>query len=66
MEAEKSINFEDKIEEAKKYLDILVQPDITLSDSVDAYKKGLRELEEAKKILEEARLEFETINKSED
>ena len=56
--AEKKISFEDKIEEAKKLLENLIDPEITLSKSVDVYKKGLKELEEAQKLLDEAKLEF--------
>jgi len=52
-------NFENKIEEAKKLLEDLIQPDITLSKSVEIYKKGLKELEEAQKLLDEAKMEFE-------
>jgi len=56
---EKTNNFENKIEEAKKLLENLIQPDITLSKSVEIYKKGLKELEEAQKLLDEAKMEFE-------
>jgi exodeoxyribonuclease VII small subunit len=59
------INFEDKIELAKEHLDKLVQPDITLSDSVKYYKEGLKELEAASKLLEEAKLEFVEVSKEE-
>ena len=53
--------FEQKIENAKKLLENLVKPDITLSNSVEVYKKGLKELEEAQKLLDEAKLEFKEI-----
>ena len=61
----KEYSFETKIEEAKKFLDKLVQPDITLSDSVKYYKNGMKELELAAKLLDEAKLEFEEISKGE-
>jgi len=48
--------FETKIENAKKILEKLISPEITLKESVEAYKKGLKELEEATKMLEEAKL----------
>lgn len=56
--------FEDKIEQAQQLLEKLIDPEITLSQSVEVYKKGMRELEEAQKLLEEAKLEFKelTIN----
>ncbi len=53
--------FESKIEEAQKLLEKLIEPDITLSKSVEVYKKGLKELEEAQKLLDEAKLEFQEI-----
>ena len=55
---EEKISFEAKIEEAKKLLEELTKPDITLSKSVEVYKKGMGELERASKLLEEAKLEF--------
>ena len=58
---EEVISFETKIEEAKKYLDELIKPDITLSQSVEAYKKGMAEIEMAQKLLDNAKLEYEEI-----
>ncbi|MCJ8326710.1 MAG: exodeoxyribonuclease VII small subunit [Campylobacterales bacterium] len=60
---EEKINFEDKVNKAKELLEKLSKPDITLSDSVDLYKNGLKELEEAQKLLEEAKLVFTKLNK---
>ena len=54
-------SFENKIEEAKKLLDKLTDPNITLSKSVEVYKNGLKELETAQKLLEEAKLEFQEV-----
>jgi len=53
--------FEQKIVEAQKFLDRLIDPEITLSDSVDVYKKGMQELEIAQKLLDEAKLEFKEL-----
>ena len=61
-EIKEKINFEDKINEAKKHLDKLMNVDITLSNSVKEYKSGLKELETAQKLLDEAKLEFEELN----
>jgi len=55
----KKVDFETKIKNAQKLLDELLKPDITLSNSVQIYKKGLNELQEAQKLLDEAKLEFE-------
>ena len=61
LSGEEVMSFETKIEEAKKYLDLLTNPDITLSESVDAYKKGMAEIEIAQKLLDNAKLEYEEI-----
>jgi len=53
--------FEDKIVEAQQLLEKLIDPEITLSQSVEVYKKGMNELEEAQKLLEEAKLEFKEL-----
>jgi len=54
--------FEDKIIEAQKLLEKLIDPEITLSNSVEVYKSGMKELENAQKLLDEAKLEFKELN----
>ena len=54
--------FEDKIIEAQKLLEKLIDPEITLSNSVEVYKNGMKELENAQKLLDEAKLEFKELN----
>ncbi len=56
-------NFEEKILKAKELLEKLSNPQITLSDSIQVYKTGVKELEEAQKLLDEAKLIFTTQNK---
>ena len=56
--------FEDKIIKAKDLLEKLSNPEITLSDSIEVYKSGMKELEEAQKLLDEAKLIFTTENKN--
>lgn len=56
--------FEDKIIEAKQLLEKLSNPQITLSDSIDVYKNGIKELEEAQKLLDEAKLIFTVQEKN--
>lgn len=51
-------SFEVKIQKAKELLEKLSNPQITLSDSLDVYKTGMKELEEAQKLLDEAKLVF--------
>jgi exodeoxyribonuclease VII small subunit len=63
-ENKENINFEEKILKAKEVLEKLTKSDITLSDSLKLYNEGLKELEVAQKLLEEAKLVFTTQNKS--
>jgi exodeoxyribonuclease VII small subunit len=60
--SEEKVNFEDKIKNAKEILEKLINPEITLSQSVETYKSGMKELEEAQKLLDSAKLEFEELN----
>ncbi|MBP6713812.1 MAG: exodeoxyribonuclease VII small subunit [Aliarcobacter sp.] len=55
-------NFEEKILKAKELLEKLSNPQITLSDSINVYKTGVKELEDAQKLLDEAKLIFTTQN----
>ncbi len=57
-------NFETKLESAKAVLERLMQPDITLADSVKAYEKGMQELSDAQAILENAVLKIKEIKNS--
>ena len=61
---EETLNFEEKIVKAKEILEKLTKNDITLSDSLKLYNEGLKELEVAQKLLEEAKLVFTTQNTS--
>jgi len=49
----KNLSFEDKIKKSKEILDKLMDPEITLENSVKFYKEGLTELQEAQKLLED-------------
>ncbi len=53
--------FEKKLQNAKKILETLMNPDITLQESVKAYEKGMKELEQAQKMLEEAQIKINEI-----
>jgi exodeoxyribonuclease VII small subunit len=54
-------NFEDKLESAKKILETLMNPEITLQESVKAYEKGMSELQQAQKMLEDAQIKINEI-----
>ncbi|MBD3823282.1 MAG: exodeoxyribonuclease VII small subunit [Epsilonproteobacteria bacterium] len=51
-------NFEAKLESAKQILQTLMNPDITLDESVKAYEKGMSTIAEATKMLEEAEIKI--------
>jgi len=53
--------FETKLESAKKILEILMNPEITLEESVKAYEKGMSELSDAQKMLEDAVIKINEI-----
>lgn len=57
-------NFETKLESAKKTLEVLMNPEITLQESVKAYEQGIKELQDAQKILEEAQIKITEIKNS--
>ena len=57
-------NFELKLENAKTVLETLMKPEITLSDSVKAYEKGMKELSDAQAILENAVIKIQEIKNS--
>lgn len=60
----KTDNFEAKLEGAKKILETLMNPQITLQNSVKAYEKGMSELADAQKILEDAVIKIKEIKNS--
>ncbi len=60
-EKTKLVDFEKKLENAKSVLEKLMDPELTLDQSVKSYKEGMKTLQEAQHILEEATLEFEKI-----
>ena len=57
-------DFEAKLESAKKILETLMNPEITLQDSVKAYEKGMSELNKAQKMLEDAQIKITEIKSS--
>ena len=61
-----SENFETKLDHAKKILETLSDPEITLDKSVSAYKEGMEALKEASKMLEDAKASYESMKQKED
>jgi len=56
--------FEQKLEESKKILNQLMNPEITLEESLKLYENGLAQIKEAQKIIEEAKVKIEIIEKN--
>ena len=59
----KQRTFEEELEQGRKILEKLTDPEITLEESVHLYEQGLKSIRKAQKMLEEARLKVETIEK---
>ena len=57
-------SFEDKLNNSKEILDKLVNPNITLEESMKLYTDGLQLIKEAQTMIEEAQTKIEVINKS--
>lgn len=54
-------NFEEKLENAKQILEKLMDPEITLQNSLKAYEEGMKELSDAQKMLEDAVIKIQEI-----
>ncbi len=59
----KQKTFEEKLELGKKYIDQLMNPEVTLEEAIELYKEGLKIIKEAQEMLEEAKLKVEEIHK---
>ncbi|MDQ1341225.1 MAG: exodeoxyribonuclease small subunit [Campylobacterota bacterium] len=61
--SEKNIekSFEDRLKNAKEILEKLNNSELPLDEGLKLYKDGMKELSLATKMLEDAKLEFETI-----
>ncbi len=57
------LSFESELNGAKELLKELGNPEITLAKSVEVYKEGIKKLENAAKMLEEAKLQIEEFSK---
>ena len=56
--------FEQKLEESKKILNQLMNPEITLEESLKLYENGLAQIKEAQKMIEEAKVKIQIIEKN--
>jgi exodeoxyribonuclease VII small subunit len=59
----KKETFEDKLKLSREIVEKLMDPDITLEESVKLYEKGLATIRSAQKMIEEAKSTIEVIEK---
>ena len=55
--------FEEKLEHSKELLEKLMNPELTLEDSVKIYEEGLVTIKEAQSLIEEAKTKITVIEK---
>ena len=60
----KNETFEEKLEHSKELLEKLMNPEITLEESVKLYEEGLKNIKEAQKLIEEAKTKITVIEQS--
>jgi len=60
----KNESFEEKLEYSKELLEKLMNPEITLEESVKLYEEGLKNIKEAQKLIEEAKTKISVIEQA--
>lgn len=58
-------SFEEELEYSKEILDKLMNPEITLQESIRLYQEGIESIKRAQKMIEDAKLKVEKISKGE-
>jgi len=56
-------HFEAKLTEAKTILNRLMDPTITLEESLELYERGLKQIQEAQQMIEEAKTKIAHIQR---
>jgi len=59
----KNQTFEEKLEYSKELLEKLMNPEVTLEESVKLYEEGLKNIKEAQTLIEEAKTKISVIDK---
>ena len=60
----KNNTFEEKLEHSKILLEKLMNPEITLEESVKLYEEGLKNIKEAQTLIEEAKTKISIIEQA--
>ncbi len=58
-------SFEEELEHSKEILNKLMNPDITLEESIKFYEEGISSVKRAQKMIEDAKIKIEKISKGE-
>lgn len=58
-------SFEEELEYSKEILNKLMNPEITLEESIKYYEEGIKSVKRAQKMIEDAKLKVEKISKGE-
>ena len=58
-------SFEEELEHSKEILNKLMNPDITLEESIKLYEEGISSVKRAQKMIEDAKIKIEKISKGE-
>ena len=53
--------FENRLENSKKILNKLMNPSITLEESIKLYEDGINEIKQAQQMIEDAKVKIELI-----
>jgi len=54
-------SFEEKLEHSKEILERLIDPTITLQESLKLYEEGIKTVKDAQNMIEKAKIKIETI-----
>ncbi len=60
----KNTSFEEKLAHSKALLEKLMNPEITLEESVKLYEEGLKNIKEAQTLIEEAKTKITVIEQA--
>ena len=58
----KNNTFEEKLDYSKALLEKLMNPEITLEESVKLYEEGLKNIKDAQKLIEDAKTKITVID----
>jgi len=60
----KEQSFEEKLEHSKELLEKLMNPEITLEESVKLYEEGLQNIKDAQTLIEKAKMKITVIEQA--